>query len=91
MEAVAVNYADAKLSPEDPRDDFGRDDTWRFLDNWRKAMEDYVEDCKKTHDLGERLVATEAVLEGTEDALARVKQQLVDSDSMVVGNHLSFC
>jgi hypothetical protein len=62
VEAVAVNYADAKLSPEDPRDDFGRDDAWRFLDNWKKTMEDYGEECKKTHGLGERLVATEAVL-----------------------------
>jgi hypothetical protein len=54
-------------------------------------MEDYGEECKKTHDLGKWLVATEAVLQGTKDALARVKQQLVDSDSMVVGNYLSFC
>jgi hypothetical protein len=33
-------------------------------------MEDYGEECKKTHDLGERLAAMEAVLQGTEDALA---------------------
>jgi hypothetical protein len=26
VEAVAANYADTELSPEDPRDDFGRDD-----------------------------------------------------------------
>jgi hypothetical protein len=91
VEAVAVNYADAKLSPEDPWDDFGRDDAWRFLNNWKKTMEDYGEEYKKTHGLGERLVATEAVLQGTEDALAGVKQQLVDSDSMIAGNRLSFC
>jgi hypothetical protein len=91
VEAVAVNYADAKLSPEDPRDDFGCDDAWRFLDNWKKTKEDYNEECKKTHGLGEWLVATKAVLQGTEDALAGVKQQLVDSESMVAGNRLSFC
>jgi hypothetical protein len=62
VEAVAANYANAELSPEDPWDDFGRDDAWRFLDNWKKAMEDYGEECKKTHDLGERLVNMEAVL-----------------------------
>jgi hypothetical protein len=62
MEAVVVNYADVELSPEDPQDDFGRDDAWRFLDNCKKAMEDYDEECKKTHDVGERLVAMEAVL-----------------------------
>jgi bacterioferritin (cytochrome b1) len=54
-------------------------------------MEDYSKECKKTHDLRERLVATEAMLQGTEEALARVKQQLADLDSMVVGNYLSFC
>jgi hypothetical protein len=54
-------------------------------------MEVYGEECKKTHDLKERLAAMEAVLEGTEDALARVKQQLANSDSMVAGNYLFFC
>jgi hypothetical protein len=73
VEAVAVNYADVELFLEDPQDNFDHDDAWRFLDNWRKAMEDYDEECKKTHDLGEWLAATEAVLEGIEDALARVK------------------
>jgi hypothetical protein len=91
VEVVAANYANAELSPEDPRDDFDRDDAWCFLDNWKKAMEDNSEECKKTHDLGEWLAATEAVLQGTEDALAQVKQQLADSDSMVAGNRLSFC
>jgi hypothetical protein len=33
-------------------------------------MEDYGEECKKTHDLGERLAAMEAVLQGIKDALA---------------------
>jgi hypothetical protein len=55
---VAANYADAELSPKDSQDNFGHDDAWRFLDNWKKAMEDYDEECKKTNDLGERLAAT---------------------------------
>ena len=49
-------------------------------------MDDYGEECKKTHRLKEQLAAKEAVLQGTEDALATVKQELADSDATVAGN-----
>jgi hypothetical protein len=48
----------------------------------------YGEKCKKTTRLERELTNKEAVLEGTETALATVKQQLADSDSEVAGNLL---
>ena len=48
-------------------------------------MDDYGEECKKTHRLEEQLAATEAVLQGTKDALSMLKQQLVASDATVAG------
>ena len=48
----------------------------------------YGEECKKTAHLERELANKEAVLEGTETALATVKQQLADSDSEVAGNLL---
>ena len=49
-------------------------------------MDDYGEECKKTHRLEEQLTATEAVLQCTKDALTTVKKQLTTLDATVVGN-----
>lgn len=90
--AVEVGVSHAKLEPDSlsrgPPDDFNRDDAWRFLNNWKDAMDDYGEECKKTHRLEEQLAAKEAVLQGTEDALATVKPQLAASDATIAGNLL---
>jgi hypothetical protein len=68
--------------------DFDRDDAWEFLYRWRNSMNSYGEECKKMARLERELADKDAVLEGTEPALATVKQQLADSDSEVAGNLL---
>lgn len=78
--------SDPGSPPPGPNDDFGRDDAWEFLYRWRASKDLYSKECKKTHRLEERLEVTEAMLQGAEDALAVVKQQLAESDATVVGN-----
>lgn len=95
MEAMAIGEVDAGRANSGSDGDeiapayFNNEDAWSFLDRYRSTQDLYSEECKKTHRLEERLVDLEAVLQGTEESLVTVKRQLVQSNLVVVGNHLS--